>query len=77
MSAVIEDMEIMTVQNRKFSVIGNGSWVPQAPKVIEERMSAMKNMTKVGDTITILSSLKPEQKAELESLAEAIASSMD
>ena len=77
MSAVIEDMEIMTVQNRKFSVIGNGSWVPQAPKVIEERMSAMKNMTKVGDTMTILSSLKPEQKAELESLAEAIASSMD
>ncbi len=76
MSAVLEDMEIMTVQNRKFSVIGNGSWAPQSPKIIEERLSAMKNMTKVGETFVIKSSMRPEQLPELEKLAEDIVASM-
>jgi len=77
MSAVLEDMEIMTVQNRKFSVIGNGSWVPQAPKILEERLSALKNMTKVGETFEILSSMRPEQMKDLEKLAEDIVASME
>ena len=76
MSAVIEDMEIMDVQNRKFSVIGNGSWAPQAPKVIEERLSQMKGMTKVGETMVIKSALAPGQTAELDSLADEIAASL-
>lgn len=76
MSAVLEDMEIMTVQNRKFSVIGNGSWAPQSPKIIEERLSAMKNMTKVGETFVIKSSMRPEQLPELEKLAEDIVASI-
>ncbi len=76
MSAVLEDMEIMTVQNRYYSVIGNGSWAPQAHKVIEERMSALKNMTKVGESLVIKSSIRPEQMAELEQLADEIAASM-
>ena len=76
MSAVLEDMEIMTVQNRYYSVIGNGSWAPQAHKVIEERVSSLKNMTKVGESLVIKSSMKPEQMAELEQLADEIAASM-
>ncbi len=76
MSAVLEDMEIMTVQNRRFSVIGNGSWAPQSPKILEERLSAMKNMTKVGETFVIKSSMRPEQLPELEKLAEDIVASM-
>ena len=72
MSAVLEEMEIMAVQNRKYSVIGNGSWVPQAPKILEDRLAAMKNMTKVGETLTIKSSLRPEQLAELDKLADDI-----
>ena len=76
MSAVLEDMEIMTVQNRYYSVIGNGSWAPQAHKVIEERVSSLKNMTKVGESLVIKSSMKPEQMTELEQLADEIAASM-
>jgi flavorubredoxin len=77
MSAVIEDMEIMAVQNRCYSVIGNGSWAPQSPKIIEERLSAMKNMTKVGETFVIKSSMRPEQIPDLERLADEIVSSME
>ena len=76
MSAVLEDMEIMTVQNRKYSIIGNGSWAPQSPKIMEERLSAMKGMTKVGDTFVIKSSMRPEQTADLEKLADDIAASL-
>lgn len=76
MTAAIEDMEIMAVQNRRFSVIGNGSWAPQAGRIIEERLSALKDMTKVGETLTIKSSLAPEQMPELERLADDIAASL-
>ena len=57
-------------------MIGNGSWVPQADKIMEERLSAMKNMTKVGETLIIKSSLAPEQMPELEKLADDIAASL-
>ncbi len=77
MSAVIEDMEIMTVQNRKYSLIGNGSWAPQSPKIMEDRMSSLKGMTKVGETFVIKSSMRPEQMADLERLADDIVGSMD
>ncbi len=76
MTALIDDMEIMAVQNRRYSVIGNGSWVPQAGKIIEERLGSFKDMTKVGETLTILSSLSPEQVPELEKLADDIAASL-
>lgn len=76
MSAVIEDMSIMAVQNRGYSVIGNGSWVPQSARIMEERLSAMKDMTKVGETLVLKSSLSDEQVAELEKLADDIAASI-
>lgn len=76
MSSAIEDMENMAVQNRKYSIIGNGSWAPQADRLIEERVSKMKKMTKVGETLTIKSSLAPEQVPQLEKLADDIAASL-
>ncbi len=77
MSAVLDDFEIMTVQNRRFSVIGNGSWAPQAPRIIEERLSALKGMTKVGETLVIKSAMRPEQMPDLEKLALDIVASME
>ena len=76
MSAVLEDMSIMTVQNRNYSLIGNGSWAPQSPKIMEERMSALKDMTKIGETFVIKSSMRPEQNVDLEKLAEDIVASL-
>ena len=67
----------MAVQNRCYSVVGNGSWVPQADKVIEDRLSKMKGMTKIGETLTLKSSLAPEQLPALEKLASDIAASVN
>ena len=77
MSAVLEDMEIMAVQNRNYSIIGNGSWAPQAPKVMEEKLSSFNNMRKVGETLTIKSSLRPEQISDLEKLVDDIVASLN
>ena len=76
MSAVIEDMENMAVQNRCYSLIGNGSWAPQSPRIMEERMSKLKDMTKVGETFVVKSSMRDDQLPELEKLADEIAASM-
>ncbi len=77
MSAVLEEMEIMTVQNRNYSLIGNGSWAPQAAKVMEERMSSFKGMTRIGEPFVIKSSMRPEQIQDLEALADAIVASLE
>ena len=76
MTAVLDDMEIMAVQNRNYSVIGNGSWAPQSPKIMEEKLAALKDMVKVGETFIIKSSMRPEQMADLEKLADDIAASL-
>ena len=76
MSAVIEDMENMAVQNRRYSLIGNGSWAPQSPRIMEERMSKLKDMTKVGETFVVKSSMRDDQLPELEKLADEIAASI-
>ncbi len=76
MSSVIEDMENMAVQNRRYSIIGNGSWAPQSPRIMEERMSKLKDMTKVGETFVIKSSMRDDQLPELEKLADDIAASI-
>ncbi len=77
MSAAIEDMENMAVQNRNYSVIGNGSWAPQSPAIMEKRLSAMKDMRQVGSTFVIKSALKADQLPELEKLADDIAASLN
>ena len=66
----------MAVQRRNYSLIGNGSWAPQSPKIMEERMSKLKDMTKVGETFVIKSAMKEEQAADLDKLATDIVASM-
>jgi len=76
MVAVLNDMEIMAVQNRKFSIIGNGSWAPQSPRIMEDRLFGMKDMEKIGESFVIKSSMRSEQMPELEKLANDIAESL-
>lgn len=73
---VIDDMRRMTVRNRKYSVIGNGSWGPQSQRIIMESMAAMQDMTLIGEPFVFKSSMQKEQMAELDALADAIAGSM-
>lgn len=69
----IDDLKAHNFQNRTYALIENGSWAPQAGKLMEAEFSSMKNMKKAGDTLTLLSALKKEQRAELVRLVEEIA----
>ncbi len=74
MSAVIENMENMAVQKRSYAIIGNGSWVPQSARIMGERLSALKEMTPLGE-IVFTSCLKDDRACELEALADKVAAS--
>ena len=76
MANFLEDMKALNVQNRTVSIIENGSWAPQAGKIMREMLGCMKDMTILDKSLTIRSALKPEQMADLDAMAEEIAASL-
>ena len=59
-------------QNRKVGIIENGSWAPTAGKCMKTAFEGMKNITICDDTVTIKSTMKDEDIANMYKLAEAI-----
>ena len=56
-------------QNRLIGLIENGSWAPQAAGVIKKLMGGCKNITFTDTTVTILSALKDDNRAQIAQLA--------
>jgi len=77
MEFLITDLKAHNLQNRKVALIENGSWAPVAGKKITEYFSCMKNLTVMGSTITMKSTVKEPQRVQLEELADIIAASID
>ena len=77
MEFLITDLKAHNLQNRKVALIENGSWAPVAGKKITEYFSGMKNLTVMGSTITMKSTVKEPQRVQLEELADIIAASID
>lgn len=73
MDNYLEDMKALSLQNRTIAVLGNGSWAPQATKLISAKIKEMKNMHLLEASVTIKSSLKEAQLEELNSLSRQIA----
>lgn len=73
MDNYLEDMKALSLQNRTIAVLGNGSWAPQATKLISAKIKEMKNMRLLEAFVTIKSSLKEAQLEELNSLSRQIA----
>ena len=76
MDTFVADMASLNVQNRGVAIIGNGSWAPAAHTILQKRMDEMKNMQVIAEPLVIRSAIKPEQKAELQSLADKLAASV-
>ncbi|WP_313181862.1 FprA family A-type flavoprotein [Lacrimispora sp.] len=76
MEHLLLDMKAHNVQNRTVALMENGSWGIMAGKKMTEILSAMKNITILDQTITIKSSVKEDQLAEIGALANAIAESI-
>ena len=59
-------------QNKKAAIVDNGSWAPVAGKKIREKLEAMKNITICENTVSLKSTLKPDNIPQLEALADEL-----
>ncbi|PVY94310.1 flavorubredoxin [Ezakiella coagulans] len=75
MDAFLRELVCTGFQNRKVSVITNMSWGGRAEKIAEEILESSK-LEKIGETISLKSSLDEEKVGEIKELAKAIADSM-
>lgn len=68
MREFIQHLTERNYQNRTIAIIENGSWGPNAAKVIKGMFENSKNI-EFADTVTIRSAMTEENKAQLEVLA--------
>ena len=73
MEDLLHDIANHGLRNRKVAFIENGSWAPTSGKLMADIIMPLKGTTRIGETISIRSSVKPDKMAQLEALAEAIA----
>ena len=76
MERVLGDLKAHALQNRTVALMENGSWGLIAAKQMKEIISTMKNMEILEPSLSIKSSLKKGQEAEIEAMADAIAASV-
>ena len=62
-------------QKKRVAFIENGSWAPQAGKVMKGMLEGCKELTYAENEVKIMSALNDESCAQLEALAEELASS--
>ena len=70
------DLKAHALQNRTVALMENGSWGLIAAKQMKEIISTMKNMEILEPSLSIKSSLKKGQEAEIDAIADAIAASV-
>jgi flavorubredoxin len=76
MEELIFDIVNHNLQNRTVAVIENGSWAPVSGKLICAELEKCKDMTILEKKVSIKSTLKKDQLAEIDAMADAIAQSM-
>lgn len=73
METVLLDIAAHNLQNRTVAFIENGTWAATSARQMGEIVSKMKNITVVGNAVSVKSTVKEEQRASLKELAAAIA----
>lgn len=72
MADFIHHLKSKAFQNRRVALVENTSWAPTAIRTMKAEFEQMKNITIVDKTVSIKTTLKPADIAELEKLAEII-----
>ena len=65
-------LRVKAYQKRTVGIIENGSWAPMAGKLMREPLEAMKDVTVLDNVVTIKSTMKEADKAQIEALAQAL-----
>lgn len=72
MEELLHDLAAHNIQNRTVAFVENGSWAPTSGKLMKDIIGSCSDMTILDETLTLKSSLKPEQEAQIDALVEAI-----
>lgn len=76
MENLLLDLKAHAWQRRTVALIENGSWAAQSGKLMRAELEQMKDITIVGDTLTMKSALLPAQEEQLAALADQIAAQL-
>ena len=72
MRIFIEELTERNFANRTVGFIENGSWAPQAEKVMKKMLEGCKNLTFAENTVHIRSALNEESNAQIQALADEL-----
>ena len=72
MKTYIDHLTERSYQNRTIGLIENGSWAPNAAKVMQAKFEKSKNIIWLDNTVKIMSSLSDENIEELDKMAEEL-----
>ena len=68
----ISHLKAKGFQNRTVGLVENGTWAPQAAKIMRTAFEQMKNITLLDTVVTIKSTLNTESEKQMDALAEAL-----
>ena len=73
---LLHDLKAHAFQNRTWALIENGTWASQSGKLMRAELEQMKEITIVGETVSLKSAATPAQEEQLATLADAIAATL-
>ncbi len=73
---LLHDLKAHAFQNRTWALIENGTWAPQSGKLMRAELEQMKDISIIGDTVSLKSAAAPAQEEQLATLANAIAATL-
>ncbi len=74
METLLLDLKAHALKNRTVATMENGSWAPQSGKLMRELLSSMPGITLLEETVSLRSTVKPENLTEIDALANALVS---
>ena len=76
MENLLLDLKAHAWQKRTVALIENGSWAAQSGKLMRAELEQMKEITILGDTISLKSAMQPSQEEQLAAMADEIVASL-
>ena len=76
MENLLADLKAHDWKRRTVALIENGSWAPQSGKLMRAELEQMKEITILGETVSLKSAATPAQEEQLADLADAIAATL-
>lgn len=76
METALHDIVAHNLQNRTIAIVENGTWAPNSGSLMRGLLGKLKNNTILNDSLTINSSLKEGQLAQVDALVDAIAATI-